>query len=247
MIGVRPLCLLGCLAAYPSAAAEVSVDGMVDRIAAHFEAASSRLRPEDAVSLDQFVSRVRDTPGARLTVLVPITTEPARSRFVAARVSELERRVQALAETAEYRYVVVESSADVLWLTLVLPVSAPEDFRPTTPVLVARANDLASRAPVALTAPAIPVAPTVNPAEIRLTDWVVRGVKRPSQGPVSAYVARTTPGGAPPREVFERKTDQELGLVTDISLSAEAGWVVHTEIGWIGQAGQSASQRGAAQ
>ena len=246
MIGARLLCLLGCLAAYPSVATEVSSDGMVDRIAAHFEVASSRLRPEDTASLEQFVSRVRNTPGARLAVLVPMTTEPVRSRFVAARVRELERRVRALAETAEYRHVAVDSNADFLWLVLVLPVSAPEEFQRATPVLVAKPADLSSPAPVALTAPAVPVAPTVNPAEIRLTDWVVRGVKHPSQGPVSAYVARTAPG-AQPREVFERQTDQELGLIKEISLSTEGSWVVHTEIGWIGQGGLSGGQRGAAQ
>jgi len=246
MISARLLCLVGCLVACPSAAADVSIDGMVDRIAAHFEAASSRLRPEDAASLEQFVSRVRDTPGARLAVLVPMTTEPVRSRFVAARVRELERRVRALAETAEYRHVAVDSNADVLWLILVMPVSAPENFRQTTPVLVVKPADPASAAPVALTAPAVPMVPTVNPAEIRLSDWVVRGVKHPLQGPVSAYVARTTPG-APPREVFERQVDQELGLVKEISLSAEGGWVVRTEIGWIGQGGLSVGQRGAAQ
>jgi hypothetical protein len=41
--------------------------------------------------------------------------------------------------------------------------------------------------------------------------------------------------------VFERQADSELGLVKEISLSAEAGWVVHTEIGWIGQNSPSGS------
>ena len=103
MIGVRLLYLLACLAAFRSLAAEPPVNGMVDRIAAHFEAASSRLRPEDADSLEQFVSRARNTPGARLALLVPITSEPARSRFVAARVILLqpaERSTRQIAECA---------------------------------------------------------------------------------------------------------------------------------------------------
>jgi hypothetical protein len=239
MIGTRFLCLAGVLTAAPSMGADISVDGMVDRIAAHFEAASSRLRPEDANSLDQFVSRVRRTPGASLAVLVPITTEPARSRFVAARVIELERHVQELAETAEYRHIPVNSNADILWLALVLPASTVEEPARALVPPSTKPVDPASAAPLALTAPAVPSAPSappVNPAAIRLSDWVVRGVKRPAQGPVSAYVARTAPG-AQPREVFERQSDRELGLVKEISLSAEGGWVVHTEIGWIGQNG----------
>jgi hypothetical protein len=240
MIGIRLLSLLGCLVASRGLAAELSVDGIVDRIAAHFEVASSRLRPDDAASLEQFVSRAKNTPGARLALLVPITTEPARSRFVAARVSELERHVHALAETAEYRRIFVNSNADVLWLALVLPPSSVGENSHALSPPSARPVDLASTAPLALTAPAVPALSSVNPAEIRLTDWVVRGIKRPPHGPVSAYVARTVPG-AVPREVFERQADSELGLVKEISLSAEAGWVVHTEIGWIGQNSPSGS------
>jgi len=240
MIRVRLVYLLGCLAGSQCLAAELPVDGMVDRIAAHFEAASSRLRPEDADSLEQFVSRARNTPGARLALLVPITTEPARSRFVAARVSELERHVQALAETAEYRRIVVNSNADVLWLALVLPDSSVGENSHPMASPNARPVDLAPTLPPALTAPAVPALPSVNPAEIRLTDWVVRGIKRPPHGPVSAYVARLAPG-AVPREVFERQADSELGLVKEISLSAEGGWVVRTEIGWIGQSSPSGS------
>lgn len=234
MIGSRLFYLLFYLAVSRSVAAEFPVDGMVDRIAAHFEVASSRLRPEDADSLEQFVSRARNTPGAHLALLVPITTEPARSRFVAARVSELERHVQALAETAEYRRIAINTNADVLWLALMLPVSAAEEGGHPMTSPIARPGDLAPTAPPALTAPVIPSPPSVNPAEIRLTDWVVRGIKHPPQGPISAYVARTEVG-AVPREVFERQADRELGLVKEIILSAEAGWVVRTEIGWIGQ------------
>jgi hypothetical protein len=215
-------------------AAEVAVDGMVDRIAAHFEAASSRLRPEDANALEQFVDRARNTPGARLALLVPITAEPARSRFVAARVSELERHVQALSETAEYRRIAVNSNADVLWLALMLPGSAAEESRRPIVAPIATPVDLVPSAPPALTAPALSSPANVSPAEIRLTDWVVRGVKHPAQGPLSAYVARLVPG-AVPREVFEGQPDGEFGLVKEISLSAEGGWVVRTEIGWIGQ------------
>jgi hypothetical protein len=229
------LCSLLCLAALP-ALAYSAADEVVDRIAAHFEAASSRLRPEDAEPLDQFVSRVRNTPGARLAILVPITTEPARSRFVAARVTELERHVQSLAETAEYRHIVTNSNADVLWLALVLPAPASKEEARAAPLSSQNPVDLTPIAPAALTAPTEPVvspAPA-SPADIRLTDWVVRGVKRPPQGPVSAFVARTT-AGAVPREVFERQADQDLGLIKEISLSPDAGWVVRTEIGWIGQ------------
>lgn len=232
---LRIPCLLICLAALP-AMANSAPDEVVERIAAHFEAASSRLRPEDAKTLDQFVSRARNIPGARLAVLVPITTEPARSRFVAARVSELERHVQSLAETAEYRHIVTNSNADVLWLALVLPAATSEEGSPPVRILIPKPIDLAPSAPPALTAQTEPVVspPPVSPVDIRLTDWVVRGVKRPPQGPVSAYVARTTPGAAP-REVFERQADGELGLIKEISPSPDAGWVVRTEIGWIGQ------------
>ncbi len=234
MTGVRLFSVLACVAACGGQAAELPMDGMVDRIAAHFEAASSRLRPEDADSLEKFVSRTRNTPGARLALLVPITSEPARSRFVAARVSELERHVQALAETAEYRRIAVNSNADVLWLALMLPISSPEEAGLPAASPSAKPSDRPPTAPLALTAPAAPALPSVSPAEMRLTDWVVRGIKHPPQGPVSAYVARTIPG-AVPREVFERQPDRELGLVKEISLSVDGGWVVHTEIGWIGQ------------
>jgi hypothetical protein len=232
MIKLHFLCLLICLAALP-AVAEPAADGVVDRIAAHFEVASSRLRPEDAEALDQFVSRAKRTPGARLAVLVPITTEPARSRFVAARVSELERHVQSLAETAEYQHVNANSNADILWLTLMLPVS--EERVPPMPALAPKPVDLSPADPTAVMARADTASPaTISPADMRLVDWVVRGIKHPSQGPVSAYVARTAPGSMP-HEVFERQADRDLGLIKDISLSPDMGWVVHTEIGWIGQ------------
>lgn len=226
----RLLCLLAGLAVTPARAQTLS-DEVVEKLAAHFEAASSRLRAEDAGTIEQFVSRAKSIPGAHLALLVPVTTEPARSRFVAARVSELERHVQSLAETAEYRRISVNSNADVLWLALVLPAGIGEEGARRAPAAIAaKPLDLAPSPPPALTAPAAPV---VAPADIRLTDWVVRGVKRPAQGPASAYVARTAPG-ATPREVFARQTDRELGMIREISSSTE-GWVVRTEIGWIGQ------------
>ena len=228
----RLLCLFGCLAAAP-ALGQMSSDEVVDRIAAHFESASSRLRPEDAGALEQFVSRAKAMPGAHLELLVPITTEPARSRFVAARVSELERRVQALADTAQYRRVAANSNTDALWLALVLPAAMVEGVSRSTSAVTPRPIDLGPTPTPALTAPAVPP-PAVSPADLRLADWAVRGIKRPPQGPISAYVARMVPG-AVPHEVFERQADQELGMIKQIGLSAEGGWVVKTEIGWIGQ------------
>jgi len=238
MTCTRVLLFFACLALPLAAGADTVADDVAERIAAHFEAASSRLRSGDTESLERFVSRVRNTPGAKLAVLIPITTEPARARFVAARVNELERRVQALAETAEYRRIAVNSNADILWLALVLEPHGEYEVKPLagemSPPLV-DANSASQ--PRALTAPA--PSPTTEPhitapADLRLTDWVVRGVKRRAEGGVSAYVARTT-SGAVPREVFEHQVDRDLGLVREISFSAETGWVVRTEIGWIGQ------------
>lgn len=237
MTNLRILCLLGALISTSVKASDVSTDdGMVEQIAAHFEAASSRLRHEDTEALDLFVSRAKSIPGAHLALLVPMTSEPARSRFVAARVGELEHRVQALAEIAEYRRVADKSNADVIWLALVLPTSAFEKNGPTPVGLAEKETaSVSAAAPLALTAPSVSATtPRINPADLRLAGWVVRGVKRPAQGPVSAYVARTALG-AVPREVFEHQTDREFGLVKEISPSAEEGWVVHTEIGWVGQ------------
>ena len=237
MIGIRHLCLMAWFAAPYAASAEAPFDDVAERIAAHFEVASSRLRPEEVETLERFVSRVKATPGAKLAVLVPIASEPARARFVAARVSELERRVQALAETAEYRPIATRSNADVLWLALFL---TPQNGEESQPVHVETAPQPAEPAPIklpqALTAPAIQQ--PAGAAGLRLNDWVIRGVKRHAQGPISAYVARTIPG-ALPHEVYERQIDPALGLVKEISLSAEGDWVVRTEIGWIGQGGSS--------
>ena len=227
MTCVRLLCLISCFAMPLVAGANSGVDDVAERIAAHFEAASSRLRPGDAEPLERFVSRVRNTPGAKLAVLVPITSDPVHARFVAARITELERQVRSLAEEAEYRRIAFNSNADVLWLALVSGETPQQS------------TEIASSAssPLALTAPASPTAiepRMAAPADLRLNDWGVRGVKRRVEGGVSAYVVRIGTG-AVPREVFEHQVDRDLGLVKEISFSAEFGWVVRTEIGWIGQ------------
>jgi hypothetical protein len=234
----RVLWLIACLIMPLAAGADSVADDVAERIAAHFEAASSRLRSGDSESLERFVSRVRNTPGAKLAVLIPITTEPARARFVAARVNELERRVQSLAETAEYRRIAVNTNADVLWLALVLEPRGDDEAKSVVGPAPSQLTEVATtNPPQALTAPATPPVTEprmAGPADLRLTDWVVRGVKRRAEGGVSAYVVRTAPG-AVPREVFEHQVDRDLGLVKEISFSAEAGWAVRTEIGWIGQ------------
>jgi len=243
MIAIRLLGSVGWLAIALAAQAESSIDDSTERVAAHFEAASSRLRPEETESLERFVYRARNTPGAKLAVLIPITSEPARARFVAARVNELERRVRSLAETAEYRHVAINANADVLWLALVL--MPPGDGEGKSAGVEASVHPVETESlnrPVALTAPAPPPLPV--PADLRLNDWVVRGVKRRADGQVSAYVARTVPG-ALPREVFERQIDRDLGLIREISLSQGSGWVVRSEIGWIGQVSPTAGLDGA--
>ena len=236
---VRLLCLIGCLSVPPVAKANSATDDVAERIAAHFEAASSRLRPGDTETLERFVSRVRSTPGAKLAVLVPITSDPVHARFVAARVTELERQVQSLAEAAEYRRISINSNADVLWLALVLEARGGDEATPVRGEMLPQLPETTpASAPQALTAPAGSpvVAPRMTaPADLRLNDWAVRGVKRRTEGGVSAYVTRVGTG-AVPREVFEHQVDRDLGLVKEISFSVEFGWVVHTEIGWIGQA-----------
>ena len=241
MIGLRLLGIAACLSIPFAADADLVADDVSERIAAHFEAASSRLRPEDADPLERFVARVRNTPGARLAVLVPITREPARARFVAARVNELERRVQTLAETAEYRRISANSNADILWLALVpAPRSEGEGRHQGADASPQSIPSALPGGPLALTAPAVfpPEAKAVTPADLRLNGWVVRGVKHRADGPASAYIARTAPG-AVPREIAEHQTDPDLGLIREIALSPDIGWVVRTEIGWIGQSGPS--------
>lgn len=239
---IRLLSVLACLFIPLAAGADAFADDVADQIAAHFEAASSRLRPDEAELLDQFVARVRNTPGAKLAVLVPITSEPARARFVAARVTELERRVQAVAEMAEYRHVLANSNADVLWLALLLsPQKAAVGSQAEVDTVPGPISARPDHAPLALTAPAAPSAPpppTVATSDLRLDGWTVRGVRHRADGAVMAYIARTAAGSVP-REVFEHQTDRDLGLVKEIALSPDVGWVVRTEIGWIGQGGPS--------
>lgn len=231
MAGLRALCVLGCLAAQYPVLADVISDGS-DRIAAHFEALSSRLAADDAVPLTQFVTRVGNIPGAKLVVLVPATNDSSRARFVAARVAELERRIRPLSETAELRKVPGNVGADVMWLTIIFPAPAASQVN---------AAPVASLSPPLVKAETLSQsteqhsAMTANAADLRLTDWVVRGVKHPSRGPTYAYVAKAGSGEAP-REVVEQQADKEFGLVRDISQSPEGAWIVHTEIGWISQA-----------
>jgi len=238
MTYARSLCLIGCLVVPLVARANPATDDVAERIAAHFEAASSRLRSGDTESLERFVARVRNTPGAKLAVLVPITSDPVHARFVAARVTELERQVQSLPEAVEYRRIASNSNADVLWLALVLEPQGNNEVKLARDEGAPQFSETPSTsAPQALTAPAS--SPAVEPrmaapADLRLNDWVVRGVKRRAEGGVSAYVIRLGMG-AVPREVFEHQVDRDLGLVKEINFSAELGWVVHTEIGWIGQ------------
>jgi hypothetical protein len=116
-----------------------------------------------------------------------------------------------------------------------------------------------STAPLALTAPAVrpsdavstpalepisilpeknieppPATAAVPIADIQLPDWIVRGARRPADGPPYAYVARLT-GGTAPRKVMENQHDQDLGLVKEIAISPGGDWIVRTESGWIGQ------------
>jgi hypothetical protein len=152
----------------------------------------------------------------------------------------LEGHVQAFAETAEYRHVSANANAnaDVLWLALVLPSPLPgvdEERSPPieTPV---KSVDIATpaAAPLALTAPASSAAVSPTTADLRLADWSIRGVTHPAQGPAIAYIARTAPGAAP-RELVEHQVDAEFGLIKEIKYSPEGGWMVRTEIGWIGR------------
>ena len=227
------LMMLGGMAVSRPVLADIAANGMEDRIAAHFEASSSRLRPEDADAIERFVLRARNVPGAKLTILVPDTTELARTRFVAARIAELERHVPSLPEVAEYSRVAGGGRGDVLWLTVAVP-EQPVVSEPTT--LSKRPGSASAAEPSALSPP-IPSAirpPVVTAADLQLTDWVVRGVRHPSQGPAYAYVARAGADAAP-HEVAEAQTDKDLGLIKEISLSPQGRWIVRTEIGWIGQ------------
>ena len=239
MIGIRLLGFVGCLVMPLAAGAGAFADDVTEQIAAHFEAASSRLRPEETELLDRFVARVKSIPGAKLAVLIPITSDPARARFVAARVTELERRVQAVAEIAEYRRVAANSNADVLWLALLpSPQRTDEGGQASEPRPV---DPVTAHPPLALTAPAVPPAAPpqmLAPADLRLDGWTVKGVKHRAEGPVSAYIARTEAGSVP-REIFEHQIDRDFGLVKEITLSPDIGWVVRTEIGWIGQGSPS--------
>lgn len=235
MAGTRTLCALGCFAAQYQALGDAALDGTPERIAAHFEAFSSRLRNEDTAPLTQFVMKVGNIPGAKLAILVPTASDSSRARFVAARIAELERRVRQLAEGAELRKVPGNVGADIVWLEIVLP-------NPAAPI--EKAVPAALQFPPSIKAEPLPAeqppAKSVNAADLRLTDWVVRGVKHPPQGPTYAYVARTG-AGETPREIVAQQIDKELGLVKDISLTPEGGWVVHTEIGWIGQVALASS------
>ena len=227
-LALRMLCAAGCLAAPPAVAGD-EMDG-ARRIAAHFEALSSRLLPEDTIPLRQFVANVGNEPGAKLAILIPDTADPSRARFVLARVAELERRIRSLAETAEVRKVQGNASADTLWLVLI-PRPLVVEKKPVAVELLPppeRANEVATRSTENQSS-----AP-LSAADLRLADWVVRGVKHPSQGPTYAYVSKIGSAEAP-HEITEQKTDKELGFVRDISLSPEGSWIVHTEIGWIGQ------------
>lgn len=229
---MRVLCALGCLAMQSGISAEVPLNSATDRIAAHFETMSSRLLTEDMKPLEQFVTRAENTPGAKLAVLVPTTNDPFRARFVAARVAELERRVRPLAENAELHRVPGNIGADVLWLAMIMP--PPAAAPPEVPVSLAISPPAAKAAMPPSPATQQPGA-GIDAADLRLTDWVVRGVKHPVQGPAYAYVAR--PGSTEaPREIVAQQTDKEFGLVKDIIQSPDGVWTVHTEIGWISQA-----------
>lgn len=237
MMAARILCVFGCLASHHPAAADAPWDTTTDRIAAHFESLSSRLVPEDTELLTQFVTRAATIPGAKLVVLVPAANEPLRARFVAARLAELERHVRPLANGAEFRKVPGNVAADVVWLVVITPTAAipPENAVPAALLPAPAVKMEALSQPTGLH----PAAP-VNPADLQLSNWVVRGVKRPTQGPIYAYVARTGSAEAP-REIVEQQTDKEFGLVRDIGKLPNGAWIVHTEIGWIGQASAAGS------
>ena len=237
MAGTRALCALGCFATQYQALADGASDSVQDRIAAHFEALSSRLRAEDAVPLAQFVARAGNIPGAKLAVLIPATNDPSHARFVAARVAELERRVRPLAETAEFHKVQGNVGADIVWLEVITP-DPPAAAEKAVPVALQSPPSVRTE-PLSRPVDQHP-APSLNAADLRLTDWVVRGVKHPAQGLAYAYVAKIGSGEAP-REIVEQQIDKEFGLVKDISQSPEGSWVVHTEIGWIGQTGLAGS------
>lgn len=219
------LILAGAVVASSPSLADLAPAGSGERIAAHFEASSSRLRAEDVHDLERFVQRVENTPGAKLSVLFPSPAEPARTRFVAARIAELERRVPALSDIVEYRRDREAVRGDVVWLTIVLPEAAPVP----QPVSLEPAP-----VPAPIAAPPPLSKPVAAASDLQLTDWVVRGVKHPAHGPTYAYVAKAGSSSAP-HEVVEAQTDKDLGLIREISLSPDGLWVVRTEIGWIGQ------------
>lgn len=233
MTGIRALCAAGCVVAHCTVSAAPVLDEATDRIAAHFETQSSRLRASDDVPLAQFVAMASMISGSKLAVLVPAVRDPLRARFIAARVAELERRVSMLAETAEFHKVPGNMGGDLLWLVIIRPPAPSAPAEKELPV------DLTPR-PTVKTEPFVrSVAPqsvtSLNAADLRLTDWVIRGVKHPAQGPTYAYVAKAGSNEAP-REIVEQQSDRDLGLVRDITKSKGGSWVVHTEIGWIGQA-----------
>jgi hypothetical protein len=220
--------IIGGMALSTASLADVATTDSADRIAAHFEASSSRLRAEDIRPLDLFAQRAENMPGAKLAILVPNTTEPAHSRFVAARIAELERHLRGLSDLVEYQRVAEAGRGDLLWLTIKTPepVAVPQPTSLIPPLVSAPLPE-----PRAQTTISKPVAAATD---LQLTDWVVRGVKHPVHGPAYAYVARVG-STAVPREVVESQTDKDLGFIKEISLSPDGLWVVRTEIGWIGQ------------
>jgi hypothetical protein len=235
--GLRAVCVLAGFAAQHQTLADATFDEGADRIAAHFEALSSRLQAADAAALARFVTKAETIPGAKLIVLVPAANDPARARFITARVAELERIVRPLVEAAEFRKVPGSVAADTLWLEIVLadPVAPPQEPVPSALQPVPMVTTEALTQPIVQTAP-----PSGSAADVRLADWVVRGVKHSPHGPTYAYVAKAATGEAP-REVVENQIDKDLGLIRDIRQSPEGSWIVHTEIGWIAQAAPSSS------
>ena len=127
-------------------------------------------------------------------------------------------------------------AADILWLTIIRPPSQEKETpSPAALLIPSEGKEAVKEVRRTELSPTLP-----STADLRLTDWVIRGVKHPAKGPAYAYVAKLGADEAP-RELIERQSDKDFGLVRDISQSQEGSWVVHTEIGWIGQAASASS------
>ena len=105
-----------------------------DRFAIHFEHASSRMLAAELDRIARLKDRLDSEPDCRLVILLPHSRDPIRTRFLTARLSELDRSLRNKGLISEHRQAEDVPDEDGLWVVVVQPIRAVPEVPREVPI-----------------------------------------------------------------------------------------------------------------